>query len=81
MKASYIEWLAAEKWIGRGDCIYVISDVLELAKAYRARGERLGLDDLIEGLQGLVGQEGTLLFPAFNWDFCKGIAFDYHRTV
>ena len=77
---TYIEWLADREWIRRGDCIYVISDMLELAKAYRSHGERLELDNLVEGLQGLAGKEGTLLFPAFNWDFCKGIAFDYYRT-
>lgn len=31
------------------------------------------LDVLVEA----VGAEGTLLIPCFNWDFCKGLPFDY----
>lgn len=77
---TYIHWLEGRNWIAKGDCIYVVSDVLELAKAYRAQGDRLVLDDLIDGLQQLAGEEGTLLFPTFNWDFCKGTGFDYYKT-
>lgn len=73
-------WLKALEWVEKGDCIYVVSDMLELAKVYRDAGEKLDLDCLIEMLQQLVGEEGTLLFPTFNWDFCKGVGFDYHKT-
>ncbi len=76
----YADWLEALGWIKKGDCVYVISDRLELAKAFRARGERLVLGELIEALQRMTGEEGTLLFPAFNWDFCKGAGFDLRRT-
>ena len=27
-----------------------------------------------------LGQDGTLLLPTFNWDFCKGIDFNYKLT-
>lgn len=76
----YNNWLEEQNWIHKGDCLYVVSDMMELAKVYREMGERLNLDTLIEELQRMVGEEGTLLFPTFNWDFCKGIAFDYHKT-
>lgn len=77
---GFTTWLERQSWIHKGDCLYVVSDMLELAKMYKARGSRLVLDELIEGLQGMVGEEGTLLFPTFNWDFCKGVAFDYYKT-
>lgn len=73
-------WLKTLAWIEKGDCVYVVSDMLELAKVYRVAGEKLDLDCLIEALQQLVGEEGTLLFPTFNWDFCQGIGFDYYKT-
>lgn len=76
----YIEWLGRLDWIDKGDCVYVVSDMLELAKTYREQGKKLDLDRIIGGLQMLVGETGTLLFPTFNWDFCRGIGFDYHRT-
>lgn len=74
------DWLESLNWINKGDCLYVTSDMLELAKAYRAQGQRLVMDVLLDKLQQLVGAEGTILLPAFNFDFCKGIAFDYHKT-
>lgn len=76
----YTEWLEQLGWVERGDWIYVVSDMMELAKVYKAQGYRLSLDDILEKLQQLTGEEGTLLLPAFNWDFCKGIGYDYYRT-
>ncbi len=78
--APFTDWLAEQNWIGKGDCVYVVSDMLELAKAYREQGIRLDLNNLIDGIQQIVGKEGTLLFPTFNWDFCKGVGFDSHST-
>ncbi len=34
------------------------------------------IDLLIES----VGEDGTLLIPCFNWDFCSGLPFDYKTT-
>lgn len=76
----YSDWLKEQNWINKGDCLYVVSDMMELAKVYRECGQRLNLDELLTDLQGLVGEEGTLVLPTFNWDFCKGVTFDYHKT-
>ena len=76
----YSEWLENLNWLKKGDCIYVVSDMLDLAKAYREHGVRLDMNEVIDGLQKFVGEEGTLLFPTFNWDFCKGVGFDYQKT-
>lgn len=76
----FTAWLENLAWIQEGDCVYVVSDMLELAKAYKEQGTKLELNTLIDKLQQLVGMEGTLLFPTFNWDFCKGVGFDYYKT-
>lgn len=76
----FSEWLENLGWIKKGDCVYVVSDMLELAKTYKEQGLRLDLDKIIQRLKELVGEEGTLLFPTFNWDFCKGVGFDYYKT-
>lgn len=76
----FTDWLKGLNWIEPGDCVYVVSDMLEPAKAVKARGGKLVLGEIIDCLQTLVGQTGTLLFPAFNWDFCKGVGFDYRKT-
>ena len=80
MEMSFGDWLEALNWLEKGNHVYVVSDMLELAKVYKEQGVKLELDLLIDKLQLLVGEEGTLMFPTFNWDFCQGIGFDYHKT-
>lgn len=79
-RENYIEWLAGQNWLQKGDCVYVVSDMLAPAKAERERGRRLDMDGLVDALKDMVGPEGTLLFPTFNWDYCRGIPFDYRNT-
>jgi aminoglycoside 3-N-acetyltransferase len=43
-------------------------------------GEKLDLNLLIESFIEKIGQNGTLLFPTFNWGFCSGEGFDYKKT-
>lgn len=66
--------------IQKGDLIYVISDVLELAKITREHGERFDAQRFLHTLMEKTGSEGTILLPVFNWDFCDGKPFDYNRT-
>ena len=82
MDAEYIPYtkIVEQLPIHNGDILNVHSDVLELAKICRNYGEKFEGDRFIQSLQEAVGENGTLLFPTFNWDFCKGIAFDYHNT-
>lgn len=66
--------------VKKGDIVYVVSDILELTKKARENGERFNISFFVKSLQEKIGEEGTLLFPTFNWEFCKGKAFDYKRT-
>ena len=73
--------------VGTGDMIYITSDVTGLMNTARKRfGVRTAverdayLDAFVNALQSLVTMEGTLLFPAFTWSFCKGKPFDIRRT-
>ena len=75
-----MDYLESLSWIQKGDFLYVVSDMLGLAKVLKEQGSHFRADDLIDKLQQLVGEEGTIVFPTFNWDFCKGIAFDYYQT-
>jgi aminoglycoside 3-N-acetyltransferase len=64
----------------KGGVLLVGSDVLGLAVALQEKGERLDLNELIDALQLKIGGDGTLLFPAFNFDFCEGRGFDYRKS-
>jgi aminoglycoside 3-N-acetyltransferase len=70
-----------------GDIIYVGSDIAgiviqakeELELADKSE-QNLLLDALIDALKETVTEEGTLLFPVYSWDFCRGKGFDYYKT-
>ena len=63
-----------------GSVLLVHSDVLRWAKAARAHHEVFDLDLVIESFQRVLGEQGTLLFPAFNYEFCEGKPFDIRTT-
>lgn len=77
---SYRQIMEQLDEIGEGDIIYVVSDIFELVKISRENGERFDRNLFIDTLQQKVGSSGTLLVPTFNWDFCRGVTFDYYKT-
>ncbi|MDE6433372.1 MAG: DUF4910 domain-containing protein [Lachnospiraceae bacterium] len=66
--------------IEKGDKIFVSSAVKSLVKICREHEENVDLNDLIDAFIDAVGEEGTVIFPTYNWDWCKGEAFDYKNT-
>ncbi len=71
--ADYLE-------IEKGDRIFISSDIRGiLMHCLREKDDR-DINILIDSLQKKVGMEGTILFPVYNCDFCKGITFDYNKT-
>lgn len=66
--------------IKKGDILLISSDMKRLLYQALEEEGKTELNVLIEAFMEAVGEEGTLLFPTFNWDFCKGIAFDYKKT-
>lgn len=86
---DFSNWQQAIKDLGikSGDIVYVASDItLPLCNAYkegvRTKSDRDNyLHELINMLQGVIGSEGTLLFPVFTWAFCRGKGFDAKTTL
>lgn len=62
------------------DTVLVASDIRRIIIRSKLQGTIIDPLALIHMLQELVGSEGTLLFPVYNWDFCKGKPFDYLLT-
>lgn len=73
--------LAKHLQISRGDNIFVTSDVKQLLYSLVTKGDDTDLNILIDGIIEIIGEEGTLVFPTFNWDFCKGVTFDIKKTA
>lgn len=65
------------KNIHQGDILYVISDISRLILSFAREKKRFSMETFVDNLQKLVGREGTLIFPTFNWSFRNGVPYDY----
>lgn len=66
--------------IKKGDIIFVSSDAKIMMWDAMKNKESADLNHFIDGLIEAVGEEGTIIFPTYNWDFCGGKTFDYKET-
>jgi len=71
-----------------GDVLYIASDITMLM--YKVRNtynidsqEEYDkyLNNLVDKLQEIVGDDGTLLFPVFTWGFCRGEGFSIKEST
>lgn len=73
--------------VGEGDILYVSSDMktflfnLAVKKNMIKKAERdKALGELVDTFQEIIAENGTLMFPVFSWEWCRGKGFDYKRT-
>lgn len=65
----------------KGDILLIASDVRKIGfKQLKEKGEIDG-NQIIDEIYNYIGDEGTLIFPTYNWGFCKGETFDYANTI
>jgi len=56
-------------------------DVLLVHSSYKSFGEVSGgPQTVIRALEAVLGVDGTLIMPTFNFDFNKGVPWDVHKT-
>lgn len=66
--------------INKGDIVYVCSDITGLLLDARKNKKNFNVEKFIDSIIKKVGSEGTILFPTFNWNFCKKETFDIINT-
>ena len=66
--------------IKKGDKILVTSSILKILVHYKKKRIKFNPNLIIDSLIRKIGPNGTLLFPTYNWDFCKGKGYDYQNT-
>ena len=66
--------------IKKGDKILLSSDILKILIKFREKNNVLDPNTIIDLLIEKIGEDGTLLVPTYNWDFCKGADFHYYKT-
>ncbi len=64
--------------IAEGDTIFVHSAYSSLGKA--PGGVDGGPQTVIDAILGVIGPDGTLIMPTFNYDFLKGVPWDIRNT-
>ena len=54
--------------VSKGDILYIASDVTTFVMDAMQKGQSVDecLGELVDGLQDLVGQSGTLMFPIYS---------------
>lgn len=72
------EW--RDSGIERGDTVLLHSRIGPLMRRYRARGTEPAIGDVLESFLAAVGPQGSILFPAFRYDFAQGKPFDMRTT-
>ena len=66
--------------INKGDTVLLVSDITNLIILYKKRGKYFNVNSFIDSILETIGEKGTLLIPTYNWDFLKGITYDYYKT-
>lgn len=66
--------------VGKGSVIWVTADLTRLAIGVKRKEGSFSADNLIDLLQYKVGQEGTLVIPAFNHNLKNKSTFDIRAT-
>tara|TARA_B100000989_G_scaffold298865_1_gene290586 strand:- start:4964 stop:5737 length:774 start_codon:yes stop_codon:yes gene_type:complete len=66
--------------IEKSQILYVSSDILNILIYHKYKNINFNANYFIDYLFDRIGNLGTLLFPTFSWDFCKGKNFDYKNT-
>ncbi len=83
-KLSDLDFLL-KRWEGsglhKGDTVLLHSRILRTLVAARRAGRRgLAAEHVLESFLALLGEEGTLLLPLFNFDFADGKPFVFDET-
>lgn len=66
--------------IRQGDTILISHDARKMMWDAVSNHQKVDLNRFIDGLIEAVGDEGTVIFPTYNWDFCGGKPFDIRNT-
>ncbi len=64
-----------EAGIQKGDVVFVHSDIAAFGKLATNNRELL-MDNIIWALKDAVGEEGTIIMPAFTYSFCRSKEYD-----
>lgn len=82
IQKNYIKYcdIAKHLNIQHGDIILLSSNMVKTILYAKKYEKEFSYNKFLDSFIEAVGDTGTLLLPSYNWDFCKGISFDYYNT-
>ena len=75
-----MEQIPGKLGIKRGENLFISSDMRRLLGKSLEHEKRADLNGFIDSFKKAVGENGTIVIPTYNWDFCSGTAFDHRNT-
>lgn len=66
--------------LSQGDCVLLHSNVKRWTRELLRSGNKKPLETIFDSFLNAVGEEGTLIFPLFNFDFTSGVPFRVLET-
>lgn len=81
VERTFLQARFAEAGIEQGDALLLHSSTKRtLVEARRAGLDNVDFDSIIDALLDMMGPQGTLIFPLFNFDFTSGTPFNLRQT-
>ena len=68
--------LVKKMHIFEGDTVYLASDLIKIIFYLKINKKPFDPNDIINSILNVIGTNGTLIIPSFNWDFCQGKPYD-----
>ena len=66
--------------LNKGDNVLLHSNIKRTFFYFKKKFKNLKISDYFESILNIILPNGTLVLPTFNFDFNRGIAFDYFKT-
>ena len=66
--------------ISVGDILLIATDLKKVIRSLVKKRLKFDADVFINYFKNRVGNDGAVLFPTYNFDFCEGVNFDYYKT-
>ncbi len=80
IKSKPLKEIIDELPVMKGEILWVTADLTRLAMAIKRREKNFSADRLIDLLQEKVGDNGTLVIPAFNYNLKRNSSFNIGKT-
>jgi aminoglycoside 3-N-acetyltransferase len=76
--------LLSQEWskagVAKGDMLLLHSNTQATLRRLKKQGFKMDVETILDSFLYALGEEGTLLLPLFNFEFCTGKPFDIRTT-